>query len=434
MHGFPLSAHVSALIAPASQVGARVADPSGAQELVLVDLDGRALAFRPDASLVQPAPAANPLRALLAWPPTELVMQDGASRGLLLVVRDFRPIVNSRSALDLVGRDGRSMVGFPVDLPADPGLHHPVVDNRTGRVFVLLETGAVDGIDAWRGTRLDGFPTAPIAVPVRPGTRRMALFAPWDALLVSTGGHSLVRIAAAGGKASEIPIAQAVKLTGLDAGQDRIYCVDEGASRLLRLDSQGRVSGALDLKTPPSRNYDFRVLPLSKEGSYYVVLLSVPDTDPNSKVGPLFEQYATPADRQELKDGVNRLALLRYHTLDLSPAQRRELDSSVIRLQRSYLQNALGMAKAAELIAVEKETRAQVVLDADGRMQLALDDTVKDFTPDTHYGPSDTIFPATYIDLPNGVLHLAVPLNSAARAGVGAGKTRAMVRLYHLPY
>jgi hypothetical protein len=335
--------------------------------------------------------------------------------------------------MDLIDISGRSHAGFPANLTAAAELHRPILDSTLGRVFVLLESGQVEAFELQTGARPKGFPTAPISTEVESGVRHMTLLHGANALLVTTGAGGLVRIDAASGATTTIAVADAKRLSGLDSAGERVYAVDEATGKLLVLDAGGQVLGAVGLNLPPAaRLYALQAVSTGKPGSTCIFVVASPPRDPDTRVAPLYQQHSTPADRQKLNEIAEKIALRRFGTSKLDPEQRAEKDRNITQMQRGFLENLLGASRLAALLAEEPQTLVRAVIDTGGALELALEDRIAGYTPETGFLPSPAVFPALLVEAGGHTLTLVVPVNATQRTADGRDPTRGLVRLYQL--
>jgi hypothetical protein len=430
--GFPVLRHNPPLVAPANQAVAVDVDGDGSVELLVIDFDGRPHAFKSNGQPISRTVVANPVSGLLPTPPQRV---DGIGTGasLLLVSRDAQPGARSRHGVNLIGTDGRTRPGFPVALPSTAEQRAPIVDARSGRVFVLLENGQVEAFRLADGARPAGFPAGAAAAGVVAGTRHMAFIGSANALYVSSGGAGLQRIDASDGRIRQVAVAGAQRLTGLASAGDRLYAYDEAAGALLALDADGKPLASLPLQlSAGSKCYSLQAV-AGKAANATVLIVAAPEPGSDATVDRLFEQHATPAARTEIRELANAGSKRRYGSLNLTDAQRKEESERIGKMKRSYLENTLGMAEAAALISGEALTNLRGVSDKGAGLQLLMQDEIKNYTPDTGFLLADSVQPRLSIDPEKSAAIWIVPVNISERAEGGKAKGRSLVRIYEFP-
>ena len=155
--GFPALRQAIDGVAPASQLGLVERIARRPAELIAVDLKGRIVCFRSDGSPSFVSGSGNPVRGLLAWPPETFSLGDSGSQAIFLLSRDMSPWAGSRNAVDIVDGSGNSLPGFPIMLESWPEQHSPMLEPRSGRFFLLLDSGSVEGFELLHGRRLPDF-------------------------------------------------------------------------------------------------------------------------------------------------------------------------------------------------------------------------------------------------------------------------------------
>jgi hypothetical protein len=310
-------------------------------------------------------------------------------------------------------------------------LHPPLLDLPGGRVYVLLQTGAVDGFTLVGGTPLRGFPAPSPDGDLPPFGYRAALYSPWNALVMTQADGRLRRIALEGGVVSHITVPNARRLSGVAVSGGRLYAVDDASGTLLRLNADGQVTATLPLNRPAGcQCYYLEAVGRPGTDSVALFLASSQSNSPNSRVAPIFEEHATPQIRAQIKELSDLEAQRRFHTLQLSPAQRKEIDDSVTMMKRSYLQNTLGYDKTASLLADEALVLVQAVTDNGAGMKLSLDDAITGYSPETGTGVSPAVYPVVHASADG--LTLVVPLNHES-GDRPQDEYQSLIRIYRLP-
>ena len=439
--GFPvLSASVPALkVPPTSQLG--VMDGGDGEELRVMDLEGRLWAYHTSGQPLQAAPAAKPAHAVLTWPPRVIPWQEGRN-ALVLLSFDAHPMGRSLNQLELVDGQGRSLPGFPVRLGTRPTPHPPVWDAGTGLFVLFGGLKSVEGFDRHSGKPLPGFPVelpAGIKAKYELGTGfsydLMVYHAVWKALVLSNGEAALVVVDTATGKVRREEIPGAQRLTAVASDGIFLYLLDETRRRLLVVDARKQVTREVDLTLPEyTRVESLQAVPLPGTSQTAVVLISAPETDHDAWVVAMFEKHGTAQELKEIQALADKDAMRAYQTLNLNPAQRKEIDQDIIDMKDAYLEKIFTQAELSKLYSSDAHTRIQILFNGPQGTTLAVDEKVPHFNMDAANEFSPRIYPDVRVEEKTRTLIVAVPLNDTGTKAGLPKQERSVLKIYPLIY
>ena len=415
--GFPRSTQGDAELAPGNQLfgGGGDAPP------LYIDRSGRVRRLDGSAVGVPDLPAMALLASALAALPTSR----GSALRQVLLAADLQPMIEgSRNAMAMVNERGQAMVGHPLAMRAEPEPQSALIDPQGRAAWVMLRSGAVDGMNLEDGRRPAGFP---VAGPVgnRPDAGfRLAASANGQLLVVALGTSELWRIDVQSGQGRKIPVPRAQAITQVALAGGRLQALDEGTGQLLTLDDELRPVAALSLGRAADRAlHSTALLPLPGADPG-LLLLAVPQANETEMLRRLFEEKAPPAAKQEVLDMVTQRRRDLYGTRPLTAAEQADLDKDPPMLQRSWLNKHIGMDATSRAISVPTQCLVVVLRSKGGNWTLATQDRIDGATPDTGFRLAPSLMPAMVpAGKPAGSLLL--PLNAADRR---AG----LVRIYAL--
>lgn len=434
VHGFPSLRDLGRRIAPAHQLATAPWREDRTEALLAIDLDGAILEFHESGKAPLVVSTKCPVHGLLVWPPLVGPRDDASAGALLLVGQRFTIRPELRDAVNLIDRAGESLPGYPYFLDDTPIQHAPVLTGD-GRVFVLLRSGRVDGLELRGGRRIPGFPSSPPPEGLVDDRAHLAYVPAFGALVLSTGGDAMIRIDAGTGRCTPLPGPPGARLTGLAGSDERLYAIDEASSRLLCVDRHGAIDASLALGWPSgSQCYYIGHHALAhargRRGAC-LILVSRSHVDGAVAIEHLFNTRATPDVRSKIERLADDERRRVYGVGELRPEQQAEMDHSVMMMKKSFLRNVMGSVALNEQLSGVMSTRVQAVTDEGGRMKVVLDDVIDGCTPDTGLDIAGMACPVLCAGSRKDSLDLFVPLNDARPVPPGR-PFRSRLRIYPL--
>lgn len=125
-------------VAPGAQIARFDKNNDSADEILVMDIEGRPNYIRLNGSEANIKTVSSPTQGILAWPPTVLDVPEKPGLVLLSVSAEM---FGSENRLSLIDFKGQPYKGFPVELSGRPENNVPVVLAREGSVFALLANG-----------------------------------------------------------------------------------------------------------------------------------------------------------------------------------------------------------------------------------------------------------------------------------------------------
>lgn len=425
-------------IAPANQLSSMRRTAQGPAELMAVDFDGHIVCFRSNGSPSFVSNAGNPVHSVLVWPPEVFNLAGSGNPAILLLSLDMYPYGGSKSAVDIVDGSGNSLPGYPILPKSSLAKHSPLLDPQSGRLFVLLANGRVDGFELLGGKKLPGFPTAYLESEVPEGGYRAALVSEWNSIILSEGTDRLWKIDTQSGNSTAYVIPNAKRFVGLGSVGKNLYAMDDGTGQLLRIDDKGAVAASFDLKLNlPTVTYHLQAVATRDPGKNMIVIVTCPGVDYDAMVNTLFEQHATP----EMRAMVNKFAEddLRKDfgvasRAELQPQQRKIFDDGVISMKSSYLEDAIGTKKTARLLRGQEDSEILVILDDGGQMKPVLKYTAKGYEPLTDPGLTSVLHPTLLQSQNDNEIILAVALNGVNTINEAEPRSKSIIQIHRIRY
>jgi len=416
--GYPVLAGKVMAVAPGNQLlgGNKEFPPS----VVAIDGTWRAL-HRFNASN---GVGGHPSLGLMAGPPLAL---GSPVASYVCIGRNYQPYIESRNELLVLQSGGTPHPGYPVALAGEAENRPPVIDAKGERVWVMLESGQVDGFLLANGARLGGFPTETPRLPRPTGGFRLVAHPGGNLLFVATGGPTLLRVDSQTGALNPLPLTQAQRITGLAWFNGQLVVFDEGRGKLVALDDKGIETASFGL-TAPGALQNVALMPLTGNA---LLVESAPRVDYHARVEQMFREQAPPSEQARLAALAEKEAKARFRTVNLSPAQTQDMERDLLSLKDGWLEKKYGLFEMNRMLKADAATRIQVVMATPSGWTIALDDTISGHTPETGFHGSEMVYPVVWNNT-SGETLLLVPVNSGADHDDQVNYFRSLVRIYTL--
>ena len=433
--GFPVLKNYNFVVAPSNQIGINYSTNEETSELIIVGLDGKIYSSSFGNIHLKSSMYGNPLHGLLVSQPLVINDDNNNQNGILLLSRNATPVYESLNAIDFIDASGQSFPGYPIILDESPVIHPPLYDKQTGYFYVILESGKVEGFQLSKGISLQNFPTEPLITDSNDiSTYRMMIMVSWKSLVISLGTNYLIKINIETGKMSTIHVSNAKQLAGIDTIDDNLLVIDEALGHLLLINENGYVINNFELKLSDYSNRYLQVIPSKDESKYFIVVISHKKNDSDKIIRKLFKKNATDHEYNDLFETAKILMQEEYKTKSLNLNQRKEMDHTIVMMQKSFLQNKLGIGKLSKLISEDIAflTRIQVIESDFRSMEIILDDTIKGYSSETGTSLSNEIQPVVYKQKFSNDFFLVVPLNCTLLSDDLQEKNNSLIRIYKI--